>query len=358
MALEGKLSDFNLAEILQLISNQQKSGYLKLVAARNMVFIFDKGKLVGTRDRRNDARDPLESFLKAYGFFNIEQWKHVEFVSRNSTLDLTEILVSENLLTEEKLSSVLQSLAQEMTTSGMKLRKGSYHFKATKGSPPGVRRLFSIDIQGLLMEAARRLDEEKLLIEALPSPSICFIQGDKVIPQEALSQTGQFIMSLALAGLPLGRIIRQGRAESFVVRNLLKTWCHEGFLQVDDSAETSVDRSAEDTRKIKIQLGLGLRRAPLVFLAVLLLLGFGWLRWTTPPIADMTVADSVRANQLRSEVRKAATLFRYRQGQWPESLEVLVNNGTLSLSTMKTLDQLDWHYNLDQAKDRFVLQQS
>ncbi len=89
MALEGQLSDFSLAEILQLLSSQQKSGFLNLETTRNMVFIFDRGVLVSTRDRRSVSRDPLESFLKAYGFFTEAQWKHIDFVRKNSSLDLT-----------------------------------------------------------------------------------------------------------------------------------------------------------------------------------------------------------------------------------------------------------------------------
>ncbi len=34
MALEGQLSDFNLAEILQLLAGQQKSGFLNLEGKR------------------------------------------------------------------------------------------------------------------------------------------------------------------------------------------------------------------------------------------------------------------------------------------------------------------------------------
>ena len=58
MALKGQLHDFNLAEILQLIASQQKSGFLVLEGHREMVFIFDKGVLISTRDRRSEAPDP------------------------------------------------------------------------------------------------------------------------------------------------------------------------------------------------------------------------------------------------------------------------------------------------------------
>jgi hypothetical protein len=131
MALEGQLSDFNLAEILQLLASQQKSGFLNLETNRNMVFIFDKGVLISTRDRRSRSRDPLESFLRAYGFFDEKQWKHIEYIGQNSSLDLTEILVSESLMTEQELDKALRSLAQEMTHAGMKLRRGRYYFSPT-----------------------------------------------------------------------------------------------------------------------------------------------------------------------------------------------------------------------------------
>ena len=137
MALEGQLSDFNLAEILQLLASQQKSGFLNLETNRNMVFIFDKGVLISTRDRRSRSRDPLESFLRAYGFFNEQQWKHIEYVRKNSSLDLTEILISEGLMDNEEMDRALKSLAQEMAHAGMKMRRGRYHFSPTKDTPPG-----------------------------------------------------------------------------------------------------------------------------------------------------------------------------------------------------------------------------
>ncbi len=356
MALEGKLSDFNLAEILQLISSQKKSGFLNLDATRKMVFIFDKGLLVSTRDRRTDARDPLESYLRAYGFLNENQWKHVEFVAKNSSLDLTEILVSENLFTEEDLTQVLRSLAQVMTTNGMKLRRGSYHFNATKGTPPGIYHRFSMDVQGLLMESARRLDEENLLREALPSQNLAFVQGDKVISQDALSPTGQHIMSLALAGLPLGRIIRQGKTESFVVRSLLKAWCQDNFLTIDTAAESSHQDAASNGHNQKSHWGLGIRRSPMVLLVFLVLIGLGWLRWSVPAGSGTGPGDTLRENQLRSEVRMAATLYRYREGHWPASLDLLVKEGKLDRGTLLTIGELGWKYMLDTRKDQFNLE--
>jgi hypothetical protein len=353
MALEGQLSDFNLAEILQLLASQQKSGFLNLETNRNMVFIFDKGVLISTRDRRSRSRDPLESFLRAYGFFNEQQWKHIEYVRKNSSLDLTEILVSEGLLDEKEMDRVLKSLAQEMAHAGMKMRRGRYHFSPTKDTPPGVKWRYSLDVQGLLMEAARRLDEEGMLKDFLPSQSITFQQGNRVLDPDELTESGKRIMELALAGLPLGRIIRQGKTESFVARDMLKTWCEEGVLekvlQGDDGEESN-----HGTNRFKLKLRSGLRSVPVTILAVLVIGCLGWLRWTASPAAGPNPGEALRRAQIRSEVVTAARLYRYQKGEWPASLSEMVRSGQLTPSTLITVDDLGWQYTLNRRQDKFT----
>lgn len=353
MALEGQLSDFNLAEILQLIASQEKSGFLNLEAHRNMVFIFERGILISTRDRRSEGRDPLESFLRAYGFFTEAQWKHIDFVRKNSSLDLTEILISEGLIKEEQMVPILKSVAQEMTHQGMKLRRGRYHFSPTKGCPPGVRGGMKLDTQGLLMEAARRLDEETMLKEALPSQALTFTQGQKTIPPEALSPTGRRVMKLALAGLPLGRIIRQGQAESFVVRDLLKTWCEENILVMNNTGTDDGGDGEGSSKGFKLNFNTGLRRLPLLLLVVATLGYGGYLRWMDPQPLDPGQGVELREVQVRAEVVEAATLYRYNQGKWPESLALLVREGQLDPATLATVDGLGWKYTLNRKTDSF-----
>lgn len=353
MALEGQLSDVNLAEILQLLASQQKSGFLNLETTRNMVFIFDKGVLISTRDRRSRSRDPLESFLRAYGFFTEKQWAHIDYIGKNSSLDLTEILVSESLMTEAELARALRSLAQEMTHAGMKMRRGRYHFSPTKDTPPGVKWRLNLDPQGLLMEAARRLDEEAMLKEFLPSQAITFSPGNKVIPADQLGETGQRIMELALAGLPLGRIIRQGRTESFVARDMLKNWVQDGVLNKHNPGGDE-EESTPRGDGFQLKLRTGLRSLPLTIVAMCLLGALGWLRWTAMPDAGPNPGQALREAQLRSEVVTAARLFRYQKGEWPVNLNELVRSGQLAPSVQATSEDLGWKYELNPKRDSFT----
>jgi hypothetical protein len=370
MALKGQLHDFNLAEILQLIATQQKSGFLVLEGHREMCFIFDRGVLVSTRDRRSEAPDPLEAYLRNYGFFTESVWSHVGYIRQNSSLDLAEILVSEELLTREELDGVLQSVAREMAHRGMKMRRGRYHFTATKDSPPGVRWRIAMDVQGLLMEAARRVDEETELARLLPSQQVTFRQGQTPPPPDALSPVSKRVLKLALSGRALGRIIRLARTDSFTTRELLKTFCEEGWLQAD-VPEQALDADPDRGRDDKARRRRSLRQPLLTFLLALVLVGFGAFRWAPLALGEMALvglaapavgpaggeaavswldtdqqrARELRLRQLRQEVLLAATHYRDDHGEVPGQLDRLVSAGLLDPSTAATATQLGWSWS-------------
>jgi len=372
MALKGQLHDFNLAEILQLIATQQKSGFLVLEGQREMVFVFDRGVLISTRDRRSEAPDPLETFLRNYGFFTETQWAHIGFIRQNATLDLTEILVSEGLLTKPELDAVLQNVAREMAHKGMKMRRGRYHFTATKDTPPGVRWRIAMDVQGLLMEAARRVDEEPELARLLPNQAMTFVQGPVPPPPDALSPTARRVIKLALGGRPLGRIIRLARTDSFTTRDLLKKFTEEGWLEalLPEGDQDGGD-DGRGNRRERRRRNL---RSPLISLLVALVaLGFGAFRWAPLVFGEMALIglaapapqpgangdDAVtiswlddgqqscrllRLRQIQAEVGEAARQYQSTHGTFPEALDHLVQEGLLPRDTRRTIDRLGWQY--------------
>lgn len=374
MALEGQLKDFNLAEILQLIASQQKSGFLVLQGQREMVFVFDKGVLVSTRDRRSEAPDPLETYLRNYGFFSEAQWNHVSFIAQNSSLDLTEIVVSERLLTEDELTAVLKSVAVELAHRGMKMRRGNYHFSATQGTPPGVRGRIDLDVQSLLMDAARRLDEEPQIQQALPSLALSFRLGPAVPADEVLTPTARRVYKLALTGRPVGRIIRRARTDAFTTRELLKTFVDEHWLQAEVAGDAPEAGAAGRTSSRREPLQRTLKHATLTVVLALLILGVGASRWlplTWDGAATVGLAASVqsasgaggsagsladasqlacrelRLRQIQAEVSTAAVLFHYEHGTFPPDLGELVGGGQLDATTGRAIEQLGWRYALE-----------
>ncbi len=383
MALEGQLKDFNLAEILQLIASQQKSGFLILEGQREMVFIFDKGILISTRDRRSEAPDPLEVYLRNYGFFNDEKWTHIGFVRKNSSLDLTEILISEQLMDDAQLIQVLKSVAVEMAHRGMKLRRGRYHFTATKDTPPGVRGRIQVDVQSLLMEAARRLDEETQLRQILDSALISFRNGRTAPADDALSLTAARIYKLALSGRPLGRIVRHARVDSFTTRETLKTFLDEGWIEVCQPEDEITAGEDDPLRKRRERRARHLKNPLVTALVVVGVLGVGAFRWLpmvfgesaviglAAPVAPLQASANavpisyldanqqacrdLRLRQVRAEVIEAAVLFHYQHGNFPDDLQNLVHDGELAPATQTTVDRLGWRYALEKSGQGYKL---
>jgi hypothetical protein len=381
MALKGQLSDFNLAEILQLIATQQKTGFLVLDCQPRMVFVFDKGNLISTRDRRKVGEDPLENYLKTYGFFEQDQWKHIDFIRKNSSLDLTEILISEQIMDQEYLANVLRALAVEMTHHGLKLKRGRYYFTATKDTPQGVRGRIKVDIQGLLMEAVRRLDEEKNLEEKFPSPLVFFKQGDKAPNPEQTDSDDLRLYQLALTGEPLGKIIRQGKVDSFSARERLWACCEEGYLESIMPDQQELPPDGQKSLETKPEEKPRMRSVPFSIMIFLLMLGVGYWRWQPiiwpsetgpePTTVMKTSGEAIsagesltsppdpsrelRLRQIRDQVIRAAELFKYRHGKYPLDLSLLVKEGLLGQSTYQRVVHLGWQYQATGKAQTFTI---
>jgi len=379
MALKGQLSDFNLAEIFQLIAGQQKTGFLVLESRNEMIFVFEKGKLISTRDRRTEGSDPLERYLRAYGFFDAEKWKHIEFVKDNSSLDLTEILLSEKILGKDQLEEILQSLSVEMTHHCMKLKRGRYYFTATQDTPKGVRGRIEMDVQGLLMEGARRLDEEPRLKEKFPSPVIIFHRGAATPQPGDLPALDLRLYELAVMGDPLGKIIRQAQTDSFKVRERLFALCEQKFLEPIQPAEDDSQGTPETATAAPTGVRKLLRSLTFTLLLVVTLLGIGFLRWQpflddqaaagpaaeglastqeagfTAPAVNPDPDRDLRLRQLQDQVVQAVELFRYRHSEYPVDLSLLVGEGLLPQPVYRTVVDLGWRYQRAARGGNFLL---
>jgi hypothetical protein len=326
MALEGRLSEFTLEEILQLISLQQKTGVLSVDASYAMVLYFEGGELAGYRDRRGAAPDPLQVYLKSYGFFTPEAWEHLEFIQGNSTLDFTEILINEGHVSPEELTRIQHDVAQEHIFKGMLLRDGRYYFRAGRDVLRGIKGRVRIKVEGLLMEAARRIDEIASLQERYFAASVRIRRTDKD-PEEP--PTGQLMLRvLQCLGREstLGSIESQARMSHFDLLQSLESLRDLGLIEVlDVPAEPE---PAPELSQVESAPGR-LHTAALSLVAIsLLAIAVSW--WWRPlqdyaeqPTVGTERAAAFRAGQERARLDAALTLYREVNGEYPDRIEAL-----------------------------------
>src|SRR5256712_3636142 len=197
MALQGNRAGFSLPEILQLIAVQQKSGVLKLSAGSDVaVIFFDGGRVVSTRDRRRNARDPLKAFLVQTGHITEAQLRQIETIEAESRRELTDVLLSGNYVTSEQLGQAIQDQIQDTMHQLLTWKQGAYHFSGDARTVPKFAVNVRMNTEGLLMESMRRMDEIVRYRGILPSTAMVLRPKAIAVQPKDLTQQEQGVLPL------------------------------------------------------------------------------------------------------------------------------------------------------------------
>lgn len=332
--MQGSLSEFRLAEILQLVAVQQKTGLLRLVRGTQVVtFYFDAGILVSTLDRRLRQQDPFIDYLLRTGYLQPPMAEFLRTRLEDSKEDVTTILQAERFLNEEELRTALEDLAQELVHTTFTWREGTYQFIAGAEALEGLGFRVRMKIDGLLMEGARRADEWPRLQEKLPGPDV-LLDAVRRLPTD-LGERNYAVLSQLQEVLRLGELVRRSRVPEFEVYEIVAQAVEAGLVRILEKPEP-VKALHED--RVRPEAGpMRRRRAakplwnlprPLgwsLALAVSLLSAAGAFV-VHPRLTDSRMSEAVatlRAEQARDTLRQHLEIYRCLHGRYPQRLEDL-----------------------------------
>ncbi len=162
------LEHFELTDIMQLITQQLKSGILTVKSKEgNCSWSFSDGQLVGFSCHFPNYSIDLESILVNSGLLKRRQFEQlVERHSCRSTLDLEKALIEEELITREKLEEINLRRLIETFIICLQWTKGQYRFIPT--TEITSQEFFTPqDANFVTLEALRQIDEMAIMEERL-----------------------------------------------------------------------------------------------------------------------------------------------------------------------------------------------
>ena len=159
MGLEGSIEDFGLADILQLLYFQKKTGLLTVDGRLGRIKVyFHSGNIISAESRKKMEEKRLGKILVKKGLISEEKLREVLEQKKSSKNKIGSLLVKDGLVSKEDIQEIIVSQLTEIVVQLFNWKKGTYEFKAQKVQPDKDLEI-SVDTQHLLMDGLRIVDE-------------------------------------------------------------------------------------------------------------------------------------------------------------------------------------------------------
>jgi hypothetical protein len=175
MALEGTLKDFSIADILQLIGIQRKTGLLTLENGEDTVTVrFFEGNVVGADTRIQNLEDMLGTVLVRTGRITEGNLQQALRVQKETLQRLGYILVKTGAISDVELRESLRIQVCQIVYRLFRWRDGRYHFAPSERMDHDPELFAPISAETILMEGARMIDEWPIIERRIRSAALVF----------------------------------------------------------------------------------------------------------------------------------------------------------------------------------------
>jgi len=184
VAMQGKIADFSIPDIFQLVSSQGKSGSLAISGnGRVTIFLFSEGRIVDVQPDRRETKSLLGTMLRDAGFLTDSDLRRILSSQGTGGKKIGELLVEKGMVSKEVLARYLVLQVKECLFDVLTFREGEYRFEgfavrpAAWGGEP-------IRPDVLLMEGMQFLDEYPRYRGIFPSGDFLVTRkkGERVDP--------------------------------------------------------------------------------------------------------------------------------------------------------------------------------
>ncbi len=311
MALEGSLSDFGLADILQLIYFQRKTGVLALEGGIEKVkLFFIEGNICGAESKRRLDDNRLGKILLKKGLITDTDLQTALEEQRKTRAKLGNILIKMNLVEKEVLTEILGSQITETVIQLFGWKQGAYEF-AAQGISQDRDFPFTLDTQHLLMDGLRLVDEWSAIKEKISLDAV-FARTDA--DAGTLKGEEADIYRYVDGENDVSTIVDLSGNDNFQVSKTLVALLDGGFIKT--TARVPVAAAVPETTAKKASPFLAYLPVAAIALSVFVSLGSMAGR-------QQDVFKKFRAAGSLEDLRNRIEMYRFEHAAYPQSLDLV-----------------------------------
>jgi hypothetical protein len=388
VALKGTLKDFGIAEILQLIGQQAKSGVLHLQSRDDVIHIsMADGNVVRAESAGRKAREKLGNLLVRAELITPQELEYALDIQKRTLRRLGDILVE---LTYVSVADLREMTALQTTETVYKLfhwKSGTYAFEPgdVEWDPETVTPLRA---ESVLMEGFRQVDEWPLVRKRIPNTAMTFERlraleperrragGDEVdAALDGLDGEGggkadlaagpheRRVYELAIEGRPVATIVDLSRLGEFETCKSLQNLVNLGFLRAAAPVKDRAGAVGAYARDWQNRLRAGAARVGATLAIAAALAGLAaWVEDRGVAFGDLRGGEVLRDNAAQrflsryqeARLRAALEVFRLERGAYPVRLAELVEAGLVVERELRHPWSQEFHYRRV-PEGRFVL---
>ena len=182
MHLKGSFEASSLAGILQLLSQERKTGILRLTCqdAEIQLFIQD-GAVIYARSNQQEMR--IGALLKSRGIITADQLDDALKSARREKAALGSVLVKRGMVSVKVLKEIITEQAEQVIYNVFLWDQGEFNYTDAEEIPKGLL-VTNLDIMNVILEATRRIDEMDVLKKQIPGDSAVFAMSEKAAKGE------------------------------------------------------------------------------------------------------------------------------------------------------------------------------
>jgi hypothetical protein len=387
MALKGTLKDFGIAEILQLIGQQQKTGTLIVKAkGQDVRVMFNDGSIVKAELTNRKRQELIGAMLVRAGMITEAQLSEALTTQRSTLMKLGNVLIQSGAVSEEKFKALFRLQTTETLNKLFQWKAGNYEF--VQGAVEYDSELMTpLRAEAVLMDGFRMVDEWPVIRKKLPPLNATFetlkpLPTDDLPPAaddldaafggpsfgdapkekkskgefQTLGENEKTVYALIAPGVDINRLIDRSCLGEFETCKALVSLLNSGYVRTSATRTTAVS-GVPALERVK-----GLLTRVVVPAAVLASLAWAssnvqlsGLQGAGNPsrFLDPAVQRFIGQQQL-SSLETAVDVYRMERGELPKTLDSLVEAGLLEKSDLTYPWRDRYHYRT-LSQGQFVL---